>query len=255
MAFSPHPPRANTEFRQRKTIFQLLLGLRSADAIIAVSNTYKAFLSKKMREPERITVIWDAAEFEVEYSPPPVNEGLVVGYIGGAGWWQGLSFIIGAAKILAARKDITFVIAGFEPKDETLFPRLPNISYRGYVERKDVVSFITSCDVMLSTRVEETAGNLLFPLKLAEYMAAGRPVISSGAGDQVGIIQDAKCGIIATPISAETLATSIEQFAAMNPLAREAWGRQALSYARAHLLFPASKRKLILLYQGLGAKE
>lgn len=232
-----------------------LIGLWSANAIIAVSNSYKTFLSKRTWNSERITVIWDAAEFEVEYSPPPAHEGLIVGYIGGAGWWQGLPFIIGAAKILAERKDIKFVIAGFEPKDEALFPRIPNISYRGYVERKDVVNFITACDAMLSTRVEETAGNLLFPLKLAEYMAAGRPVISSGAGDQVEIIQDAKCGIVVTPITAEALAKAIEKVASMSAGEREEWGRNALAYARKNLLFPASKRKLSALYQTLGAKE
>ena len=232
-----------------------LLGLWSANAIVAVSKTYKTFLSKRTRRPERISVIWDAAEFEIEYRPPVAHEGLVVGYIGGAGWWQGLPFIIGAAKILAGRNDIKFNIAGFEPKDEKLFPRLPNISYRGYVERKDVVDFITSCDVMLSTRVEETAGNLLFPLKLAEYMAAGRPIISSGAGDQVEIIQDANCGIVVTPISAEALARAIEKVEAMTNTEREEWGRNALAYARKNLLFPASKRKLSALYQTLGAKE
>ncbi len=232
-----------------------LLGLWSANAVVAVSKTYKTFLSKRTRKPERIVVIWDAAEFEVEYSPPPTHDGLVVGYIGGAGWWQGLPFIIGAAKILQQRQDIRFVIAGFPAGDERLFPRLSNITYSGYVERKDVVDFITSCDVMLSTRVEETAGNLLFPLKLAEYMAAGRPVISSGAGDQVEIIRDADCGIVVTPITAEALAKAIEKVVSMSAAEREEWGRNALAYARENLLFPASKQKLSALYQTLGAKE
>ena len=227
------------------------IGLWFSSGIIVVSKTYKEFLSRKIT-PERLAVIWDAAEFDVPFVPPPARKGIIVGYLGGAGWWQGLTFIIGAAEKLQKRDDIRFLVAGFEPKDKKLFPELPNVLYPGFVKREHVVETIRSCDVMLSTRVEETSGNLLFPLKLAEYMAAGRPVISSGAGDQVEIIRSANCGIVVTPISSTALADAIGEFAAKPYEGRVEMARRAHSYARQHLLYPSLKKKLETFYRRFG---
>ena len=225
------------------------IGLWFSSGVIVVSTTYRTFLSRQTWRAERIVTIWDAAEFDVPYQASVPHEGIIAGYIGGAGWWQGLPFIVGAAKKLQNRSDIKFIIAGFEPADGKLFPRFPNITYPGFVQRANVVEMIRSCDVMLSTRVEETSGNLLFPLKLAEYMATGRSVISSGAGDQVRIIREAGCGEVVTPISADALADSIEAFSQKSREERDVLGYRAYTYAREHLLYSSLKRKLEDFYE------
>ncbi len=230
------------------------IGLWFASAVIAVSDAYSDFLKKRTWKASRVFSVWDAAEFEVEYQAPPRRDVFVVGYIGGNAWWQGLQSLIGAARILVTRRDISFVIAGFNPTDREQFPALPNITYPGYVQRDAVVGFIRGCDITISTRIEDVTGDLLFPHKVSEYMACGRAVITSGAGDQPAIIRDARCGTVVTPMTAEALAHAIEQVTLMTSHEREEWGRRALEYAQDKLLYGSFRQKLSNIYKKLGVE-
>lgn len=236
-----------------RVIFLLcdLIGLNSADRIIVMSNTQKIFVSTKTLSPHRITVIWGPVDSIPQYLPIVLRREVRVGYAGNALWWQGLQYIIGAAAILVEEKHITFHLAGFDSSDSSQFPQLSSIVYYGRLERDQVFSFLTSCDVLISPRVTGGVSDLQFPHKLSEYLSAGRPVITSSASDQPLIVCKNSCGLVVDPLNAETLAKAISSFSRLSLEERDAMGRRAHQFAERNLSLPVLAQKLMHIYGSL----
>lgn len=226
------------------------LGLWFTDAVIAVSKTERSFLARLTFGASRIHVVWDPVDFDDEYSPADSGGEIVVGYIGNSAWWQGLQHLTAAAAQLAG-ENIRFRLAGFDAADATRFPVLPNVEYIGRVERKDVVSFLRGCDILVSPRLPEKVSNLQFPHKLSEYLAVGRPVVVSSASDQPEVVREGKCGIVAEPLSGESVAQAIREIAALAPSEREQWGRRAYEYAHTHLHARVFGERLAKVYDAV----
>lgn len=210
------------------------LGLWFADCVIAVSHTERRFLARRTLGARRVKVVWDPVDFLLPYAPRE-GSGTVVGYIGNAAWYQGLAHIIDAARLLQGDPGIRFRLAGFDASDEASFPRLANVEYVGRVERADVAAFLTSCDIHVSSRVPAPVSDLQFPHKLSEYLAAGRSVIVSTASDQPMVIDLAKCGYVADPLSGETIARGIRKFSSLSPEARRDQALGGIAFVRDHL--------------------
>lgn len=223
-------------------------GLWFANAVIAVSKTEKAFLSRRTFGNARINVVWDPVDFNDPYLPAQTSSSVVVGYIGNSAWYQGLQHLIDAAKILASNERVSFRLAGFDSSDEKMFPPLSRVSYIGRVERADVVSFLQGCDMLVSPRLPEKVSNLQFPHKLSEYLVVGRPVIVSSASDQPDVVRDGKCGIVAEPLSGESIAATIRTITDLSAVEREAWGRRAYEYAHEHIHAKVFAKKLGAVY-------
>jgi len=88
--------------------------------------------------------------------------------------------------------DVFFLIVGGEPggvarwQNEVESRGLTNISLVGFVPNSDVPRYQAACDVLLmpyQRRVAASSGGdiapYLSPMKLFEYMACGRPILSS----------------------------------------------------------------------------
>ncbi|MFA7309956.1 MAG: glycosyltransferase, partial [Candidatus Paceibacterota bacterium] len=219
-------------------------GLWFANAVIAVSKTEKAFLSRRTFGNKRIHVVWDPVDFNDAYLPARASSSVVVGYIGNSAWYQGLQHLIEAAKILSSDERVSFRLAGFDSNDEKMFPRLSHVSYIGRVERAGVIEFLQGCDALVSPRLPAKVSNLQFPHKLSEYLIVGRPVIVSSASDQPMVVRDGKCGIVAEPLSGESIANAIRTIADLPATEREAWGRRAYEYAHEHIHAKVFAKKL-----------
>ena len=224
------------------------LGLWCANAVIAVSNTEKVFLSRRTVGSDRIRVVWDPVDFNDAYLPAQTGPSVVVGYIGNSAWYQGLQYVIDAAKILASDNHVSFRLAGFDSSDEKAFPKLSHVSYIGRVERADVIAFLQGCDMFVSPRIPIKVSNLQFPHKLSEYLVVGRPVIVSSASDQPMVVRDGKCGIVAEPLSGESIAEAIKTIASLPVSEREAWGKRAYEYAHEHIHAKVFGKKLAEVY-------
>ncbi len=223
-------------------------GLWFADAIIAVSKTEKVFLSRRTFGSERIKVVWDPVDFDDAYLPAKMTSAIVVGYIGNSAWYQGLHHLIDAARVLAQDERVSFRLAGFDSSDEKIFPKLSRVSYVGRVERVDVIAFLQGCDVLVSPRIPAKVSNLQFPHKLSEYLVVGRPVIVSSASDQPLVVHEGRCGIVANPLTGESIADAIRAIADLPVAEREAWGRRAYEYAHQHIHAKVFAKKLGAVY-------
>jgi UDP-galactopyranose mutase len=80
----------------------------------------------------------------------------------------------------------SFVLVGPVVKiDPALLPRRPNIHYLGPRSYADLPSYIATWDVALIPFARNRATRYISPTKVLEYMAAGKPIVSTSIADVV----------------------------------------------------------------------
>ncbi|WP_442588347.1 glycosyltransferase [Pedobacter sp. AW31-3R] len=84
-------------------------------------------------------------------------------------------------KVILAHPDKSFVLAG--PVSEGFLPdsfkSYPNVHVIGSVPYDEVPQMIKSFDVAIIPFKKDEVSNTIFPIKLFEYMSAGKPVVAS----------------------------------------------------------------------------
>ena len=88
--------------------------------------------------------------------------------------------------IAAARPDWSFVIIGPVVKiDPGKLPRRPNIQYLGAKDYSELPDYLRGWDVALMPFAINAATKFISPTKTPEYLASGRPVVSTAITDVV----------------------------------------------------------------------
>ncbi|HVK38350.1 MAG TPA: glycosyltransferase family 1 protein [Candidatus Kapabacteria bacterium] len=124
------------------------------------------------------------------------------------------------AGLAAARPDWQFVMIGPVVKiDPSELPRAANIHYLGGKQYAELPAYIAGWDVatLLFARNEST--RFISPTKTPEYLAAGRPVVSTSIRDVVRPYGDD--GLVAIADEVDEFVAAIERMLAMED--REAW--------------------------------
>lgn len=132
------------------------------------------------------------------------------------------------AAVAAGRPDWRFVlagpIAGSRQAEADRLARLPNVRFVGLLGREELPSFLKGVDVALIPFVHSAQTRAIYPLKLNEYLAAGKPVVLTPFADLreftglVGVADGAEA--FAAAIAAELAAESPERREARVALAR-----------------------------------
>jgi UDP-galactopyranose mutase len=90
------------------------------------------------------------------------------------------------AQVAAARPDWHVVMLGPVVKiDPAMLPRLPNIHYLGGKKYDELPHYVAGWDVALMPFARNEATRYISPTKTPEYMAAGKPVVSTSIRDVV----------------------------------------------------------------------
>jgi len=85
-----------------------------------------------------------------------------------------------------ARPDWQLVMVGPVVKiDPSTLPRLPNIHYLGQKDYRDLPAYLAGWDVAIMPFAENEATRYISPTKTLEYLAGGRPVVSTPIHDVV----------------------------------------------------------------------
>jgi UDP-galactopyranose mutase len=117
----------------------------------------------------------------------PQDQGAIpaprLGFFGVIDERMDLDLLDGVAK---ARPDWHFVLLGPVVKiDAATLPAAPNVHYLGSKKYDDLPRYIASWDVALMPFARNDATRFISPTKTPEYMAAGRPVVSTSIRDVV----------------------------------------------------------------------
>lgn len=105
------------------------------------------------------------------------------------------------------------------------------VHFLGFVSHSDLPGIMAQADIGLATSREDLFRQYASPLKLAEYMAAGLPVICSGGGEAAQIITESGAGVN-VPFSPDACAAAICALLG-HPDELQAQREAGLAYARA----------------------
>lgn len=78
----------------------------------------------------------------------------------------------------------------------------------GFVDEADVSSYLGCADVLVLPLAATDANRGRLPIKLLDYMCAGRPVVTNPVGDMEGIVADHGFGLVTAP---EDMADAFER--------------------------------------------
>jgi len=147
-------------------------------------------------------------------------------YSGALGRKQGLDLIIAAARALADREDITFVICGNGPyraELEAMAAGLGNVQFHDLQPLDQMTELLGLATMHLLPQIAGAA-DLVLPSKLPNMLASGRPVIAT-ASEGTGLFHEvAGCGLAVAPADAKALSAAIEQLCDNPALAQKLGG-------------------------------
>jgi colanic acid biosynthesis glycosyl transferase WcaI len=124
---------------------------------------------------------------------------------------QGIEIVLDAARLLAARDDLTFIICGNGPNRGRLAASaegLPNIQFRDLQPRERLSELVGLATVHLLPQLAEAA-DLVLPSKLTNMLASGRPVVATATPGTGLAVEVEGCGVITPPGDAQAFADGI----------------------------------------------
>jgi glycosyltransferase involved in cell wall biosynthesis len=169
--------------------------LRRADVVVVVSHALAAHVRRLGVRPERIHVVPNGVDrrlFHAGLGAGAVRTRLglegrfVVGFSGTLKPWHGLHHLLHALE-QAKKTPMHLLVIGDGPERERLLLLTralgleDRVHFVGSVPHDQVGRYLAACDVLVAPygRIEH---DWFSPLKVAEYLACGRPVVASAIG-------------------------------------------------------------------------
>lgn len=158
-------------------------------------------------------------------------------FAGNIGAAQSVETIIEAAGLLSDRSNFVFHIVGSGSSLEKCQHladqlKLTNVVFHGRRPLNEMPTFYANADAMLATFANDPILAFTLPRKVTTYLAAGKPVLGTLAGEAQRVIEDAGCGYCCNPEDANSLAEICLKFEANEN--REELGVRARSYFDSH---------------------
>ena len=157
--------------------------LELADLVVFSSSP----LQEQTPGPRRSVVIRNGCEYERFATAEPVRTGNrpAVGYVGAIDRWLDADLVRHCAE---ARPDWDFVLVGSTAglPQEALPPRA-NLRFLGEVDYGEVAGLVAGFDVCVVPFLDNELTRCVNPVKVYEYLAAGKPVVASALPELVSL--------------------------------------------------------------------
>jgi glycosyltransferase involved in cell wall biosynthesis len=225
---------------------------RRADRIVSVTNSFKAELSERGIESNKIDVVVNGVDL-TKYQPVAEKDQalakqydlqgkFVVGYIGTHGMAHALDKVLDAAEQLQDNDEIRFLFTGGGAERAGLEQRarerkLGNVVMMPRQPKEMMPAVWSLCDISLISLRDTPLFTQVIPSKIFESMGMGLPmVITCPEGEATGIVRDTGSGVVLPPEQPAALASCVEELYAdrehLGALARSS-ADSAASYDRA----------------------
>ncbi len=232
------PPDNNPE---RQALYRML-GHPKLLAVVTISRELARRYKDFGLPPDKILVAPDGVDLDTFAQPLSKKEardilGLtqdkpIAAYVGHLYDGRGVEHIVKAAEILPK---VEFHIVGGHPEDLARWQErvgslgLKNLTFAGFVPNQMVPTHLWAADVLLMPYGHGCPTvEWMSPLKMFEYMAAGRAIVSSDLPAVREVLTQGDTALLCQPDSGQALAKTIEE-AIDNPGLADRLGAQALA--------------------------
>ena len=190
---------------------------RAADGYVTLTKAHRAELTERFGPRDNAAVVPDGTRLSVPHAFDPAPIGAPqVGYAGHLYPWKGVDVLIEA---LALLRDVHGLIVGGHPgeRDRSRLEALAHargiadrIEFTGWLPPADVAAAIARCQVLALPNVRSTISErYTSPLKLFEYLNAGRAIVASDLPAVREVLTDDGNGLLVEPGRPEPLAAAI----------------------------------------------
>lgn len=215
------------------------VALDSASFVVTNTNELSRDLVAEGVPASKVAVVPNGVDVELFGPDGPAQDAglegkLVVGFVGSLKAWHGVDILVEAFRAVASDARFHLLVVGDGPMARALRAlgdELPGrVTLTGAVPLAQVPSYVRAMDVAVAPY--PVLERFYFsPLKVLEYMAAGRAVVASRIGQLVDLIDDGETGLLVPPGDATALADAVRTLAA-DPALRERLGARAAAEAR-----------------------
>ncbi len=240
---------------------------KTADKLICVSNpTKERLVSLWGVEAEKIVVIpngVDLARFGQSHDPKAIQEKYqlgdspVVGFVGGFQPWHGLdNLLVSFEKLQHQLPDARLLLVG----DGEIRPALEEqaevlgisdkMTITGFIDHEQIPEFLSVMNVATIPYPKLPEEMWFSPLKLYEYMAAGKAIVASDSGQIGQVIRDGKNGRLVESGNIDQLVQAIAQLLT-NPTEQVRLGNNAKAQAMQRHSWENHIDKLVQVYQSV----
>ena len=191
---------------------------RAADGYVTITRGLAAELGAAFGDRRQIAVVPDGVRLPDgrTFAAPVRREPAVVGYAGHLYPWKGVDILLRALALVA---DVRGLIVGGHPGEPDLGALRSlagelgldrRVTFTGAVDPSRVGAALADADILVLPNTETTvSARYTSPLKLFEYLAAGRPIVASNlpalrevltAGDTAVLVAPGDPGALAAGI-------------------------------------------------------
>ncbi|MBR0651039.1 glycosyltransferase family 4 protein [Roseomonas terrae] len=223
---------------------------RAADRVLPVTEVLAARIADAGVPRARITVVPNGIHLDAfpDSGDAPAGPTVVtLGFVGFVRDWHGLDRILHLMAEPAAGPRLDLVVVGEGPARaglERLAAQLGiahRLRFTGLVEREEVPRLVAGFDIALQPAAVEYAS----PLKVFEYMAAGRAIIAPDQPNLREVLEDGRTALLVPPGDADALRAALHRLVADAALRRRLGAAARAEILRRDLTWAGNARRVI----------
>lgn len=227
--------------------------LSSARHVVAVSSGVAGWLISEGIDPGKIEVVANGVD-TTRFAPSVGEPGKVpvIGFVGTLKPWHGVEILIEAAAELArCNQEFRLCIVGDGPQSSALKEEARErgleglVEFNGAIAPEDIPAVLSGVDIAVAP-YPDLEGFYFSPLKVMEYMAAGKAVVASRIGDIDGLVSHRVDGMLCPPGDVRALAATLEELLESADL-RSAIGQRARDKAVDQLGWDRAVRRILAM--------
>jgi glycosyltransferase involved in cell wall biosynthesis len=203
-------------------------------------------------DPRMFDLQADGENFRRTYK---LGQGFLALYAGAHGMSNDLQVVLQAADRLRGQNNIRFVFLGDGKEKNSLMAKavemgLPNVVFLAPVPKDEMPAALAASDACIAILKPIPLYSTVYPNKVFDYMAAGKPVVLAIAGVIQEVVDQAHAGIPVPPGDPKALAEAILRLA-QNPTEARLMGCRGRQYIEQYFDRAVLANQLACLFQDL----
>jgi glycosyltransferase involved in cell wall biosynthesis len=244
---------------QRATLLAEQVAFRAADVVLSVNDSYRRVaIERGRRDPADVAVVRtgpDLSRFERRPPDPELKRGKphLLSYVGVMGPQDGVDQALRSLAALAERRrDWRAIFMGDGEVVEEMRGLAAElgiadvVEFTGWVEHDTIATVLSTSDVCLAPDPKNPLNDLCSMVKISEYMAMARPIVSFDLAESRVAAGDA--ALFAVPGDFEGFAELVSRLLD-SPEERERLGRAGRLRAEQVLAWEHQERSLLAAYE------